>query len=72
MENRWQTMINDEFEFGFAVEWMRKDLEIALNEANRVNAKIEVTALVNEYYKEIEIMGGKRFDTSSLIKRLES
>ena len=72
MENRWQTMINDEFEFGFAVEWMRKDLEIALNEANRVNAKIEVTALVNEYYKEIEIMGGKRFDTSSLIKRLGS
>lgn len=72
MENRWQTMIDNEFEFGFAVEWMRKDLEIALHEANRVNAKIEVTAIVNEYYKEIESLGGKRFDTSSLIKRLES
>jgi 3-hydroxyisobutyrate dehydrogenase-like beta-hydroxyacid dehydrogenase len=71
MENRWQTMIDDEFEFGFAVEWMRKDLEIALDEANRVEANIEVTALVNEYYKEIESIGGKRFDTSSLIKRLE-
>ena len=71
MENRWQTMIDDEFEFGFAVEWMRKDLEIALDEANRVAANIKVTALVNEYYKEIESNGGKRFDTSSLIKRLE-
>ncbi len=71
MENRWQTMIDDEFEFGFAVEWMRKDLEIALDEANRVEANIEITALVNEYYKEIESIGGKRFDTSSLIKRLE-
>lgn len=71
MENRWQTMIDDEFEFGFAVEWMRKDLEIALDEANRVDANIKVTALVNEYYKEVESLGGKRFDTSSLIKRLE-
>jgi len=71
MENRWQTMIEDEFEFGFAVEWMRKDLEIALDEANRIAANIKVTALVNEYYKEIESIGGKRFDTSSLIKRLE-
>ena len=71
MENRWQTMIKDEFEFGFAVEWMRKDLEIALDEANRIAANIKVTALVNEYYKEIESIGGKRFDTSSLIKRLE-
>ena len=71
IENRWQTMIDDEFEFGFAVEWMRKDLEIALDEANRVAANIKVTALVNEYYKEIESNGGKRFDTSSLIKRLE-
>ncbi|MAD29170.1 MAG: oxidoreductase [Woeseiaceae bacterium] len=71
MENRWQTMIEDEFEFGFAVEWMRKDLEIALDEANRIAANIKVTAIVNEYYKEIESIGGKRFDTSSLIKRLE-
>ncbi|MEC7860228.1 MAG: NAD(P)-dependent oxidoreductase [Pseudomonadota bacterium] len=71
MENRWQTMINDDFDFGFAVEWMRKDLEIALNEAARVDANLEITALVNEFYKEIEGIGGKRFDTSSLIKRLE-
>ena len=71
MENRWQTMINDDFDFGFAVEWMRKDLEITLNEAARVDANLEITALVNEFYKEIEGMGGKRFDTSSLIKRLE-
>ncbi len=71
MENRWQTMINDDFDFGFAVDWMRKDLEITLNEAARVDANLEITALVNEFYKEIECMGGKRFDTSSLIKRLE-
>ena len=71
MENRWQTMIDDEFDFGFAVEWMRKDLEIAIDEAKRVNANIEVTELINEFYKDIEKIGGKRFDTSSLIKRLE-
>ena len=71
MENRWQTMIDDEFDFGFAVEWMRKDLEIALDEAKRVNANLEVTKLINEFYKDIEKIGGKRFDTSSLIKRLE-
>ena len=72
MENRWKTMINDEFDFGFAVEWMRKDLEIALQEADRVKATLEVTKLVNEYYKDIEKLGGNRFDTSSLIKRLEA
>ena len=71
MENRWQTMIDDEFDFGFAVEWMRKDLEIAIDEAERVNANLEVTKLINEFYKDIEKIGGKRFDTSSLIKRLE-
>ena len=71
MENRWQTMIDDEFDFGFAVEWMRKDLEIAIDEAKRVNANLEVTELINEFYKDIEKIGGKRFDTSSLIKRLE-
>ena len=71
MENRWQTMIDDEFGFGFAVEWMRKDLEIAIDEAKRVNANLEVTELINEFYKDIEKIGGKRFDTSSLIKRLE-
>ena len=64
-------MIDDEFDFGFAVEWMRKDLEIAIDEAKRVNANLEVTKLINEFYKDIEKIGGKRFDTSSLIKRLE-
>ena len=64
-------MIDDEFDFGFAVEWMRKDLEIAIDEAERVNANLEVTKLINEFYKDIEKIGGKRFDTSSLIKRLE-
>ncbi len=71
MENRWQTMIADEFEFGFAVEWMRKDLNIALDEAERVGATLEATRLVDRFYSEVEELGGKRFDTSSLIKRLE-
>ncbi len=70
MENRWQTMVNDEFEFGFAVEWMRKDLKIALEEAARNGATLEVTALVDRFYAEIEAMGGRRWDTSSLIRRL--
>lgn len=71
MENRWQTMINNEFEFGFAVEWMRKDLKIALEEAGRNGSTIELTAMVDRYYAEVEAMGGKRWDTSSLLKRLE-
>jgi 3-hydroxyisobutyrate dehydrogenase len=71
MENRWQTMVNDEFEFGFAVEWMRKDLKIALEEAGRNGATLEMTALVDRFYAELEAMGGKRWDTSSLIRRLE-
>jgi 3-hydroxyisobutyrate dehydrogenase-like beta-hydroxyacid dehydrogenase len=71
MENRWETMINDEFEFGFAVEWMRKDLRIALDEAQTNGARLELTALVDSYYAEVEQMGGRRWDTSSLIKRLE-
>ena len=71
MENRWETMIEDEFEFGFAVEWMRKDLKIALDEAGRVGATLEMTKLVDSYYAEVESMGGRRYDTSSLIKRLE-
>ena len=72
MENRWETMVNDEFEFGFAVEWMRKDLAIALEEAERVGAKLDMTKLVDGYYSEVEELGGRRYDTSSLIKRLES
>lgn len=71
MENRWQTMVNDEFEFGFAVEWMRKDLRIALDEAQRVGATLDVTSIVDRFYAEVEQLGGRRFDTSSLIKRLE-
>lgn len=71
MDNRWETMINDRFEFGFAVEWMRKDLKIALEEAERVGATLDMTRVIDGYYAEVEAMGGRRYDTSSLIKRLE-
>jgi len=71
MENRWQTMVDNEFEFGFAVEWMRKDLKIALEEAERNGAKLDMTKLVDGYYAEVEKLGGRRWDTSSLIARLE-
>ncbi len=70
MENRWQTMVNDEFEFGFAVDWMRKDLGIALDEASRNGARLELTELVDGFYAEVQALGGKRWDTSSLIARL--
>ncbi len=70
MENRWRTMVNDKFDFGFAVDWMRKDLGIALDEAGRNGAKLDVTKLVDSYYEEIQAMGGNRWDTSSLIARL--
>jgi len=71
MENRWQTMVNNEFEFGFAVEWMRKDLKIALEEARSNGARLDMTKLVDGYYAEVEDLGGRRWDTSSLIARLE-
>jgi 3-hydroxyisobutyrate dehydrogenase len=71
MENRHQTMIEGEFDFGFAVEWMRKDLAIALEEAARNRSSLEVAALVDRFYAEVEAMGGKRWDTSSLIARLD-
>ena len=71
MENRWETMINDEFEFGFAVDWMRKDLGIAFEEAERNGASLEMTKLVDGYYAEVQALGGSRWDTSSLIARLE-
>jgi 3-hydroxyisobutyrate dehydrogenase-like beta-hydroxyacid dehydrogenase len=71
MENRWETMINNEFEFGFAVDWMRKDLGMTLAEAKRVGATLEMTALVDGYYSEVQELGGNRWDTSSLIARLE-
>ena len=70
MENRGETMLNDEFDFGFAVDWMRKDLNICLDEANSNKAKLPVTALINQFYCDIQDMEGGRFDTSSLIKRL--
>jgi 3-hydroxyisobutyrate dehydrogenase-like beta-hydroxyacid dehydrogenase len=70
MENRWETMINDEFAFGFAVEWMRKDLRICLQEARRNGAELPLAALVDQFYADVEGMGGRRWDTSSLIARL--
>jgi 3-hydroxyisobutyrate dehydrogenase len=70
MENRWQTMVDGKFDFGFAVEWMRKDLRICLEEARRNGAELPVAALVDRFYAEVEAMGGRRWDTSSLIARL--
>src|SRR3954465_3358014 len=70
MDNRGKTMIADKFEFGFAVDWMRKDLGIVLDEAKRNGARLPVTALVDQFYADIQSMGGSRWDTSSLIKRL--
>ncbi len=71
MENRWQTMINNEFAFGFAVDWMRKDLGIALAEAERIGATLDMARLIDGYYAEVQELGGERWDTSSLIARLE-
>jgi len=71
MENRWETMKDDKFDFGFAVDWMRKDLSICLDEARRNGAHLPVTALVDQFYSDVQSMGGNRWDTSSLIARLE-
>jgi 3-hydroxyisobutyrate dehydrogenase-like beta-hydroxyacid dehydrogenase len=71
MENRWQSMVNGEFDFGFAVDWMRKDLGIALDEATRNGAVLEMTRQVDRYYADVQQMGGGRWDTSSLIARLD-
>jgi 3-hydroxyisobutyrate dehydrogenase len=71
MENRHKTMNAGKYDFGFAVDWMRKDLGICLAEADRNNAKLPVTALVDQFYKDVQLMGGKRWDTSSLLARLE-
>ena len=70
MENRGSTMLRDEFEFGFAVDWMRKDLGICLEEAARINADLPVTKTVDGFYEEVQGMGGGRWDTSSLVMRL--
>jgi len=69
MENRYKTMIDDKFDFGFAVDWMRKDLKIALDEANKNNSPLPIAKIVDGYYEEIQKMGGNRWDTSSLIRR---
>lgn len=71
MENRYQTMNKAEYEFGFAVDWMRKDLGICLAEAERTGADLSVTRIIDGFYKEIQQMGGNRWDTSSLLARLE-
>ncbi|MCC0067215.1 MAG: NAD(P)-dependent oxidoreductase [Rhodovulum sp.] len=70
MENRGTTMLEDRFDFGFAVDWMRKDLAICLAEADANGAALPVTALVDQFYKDVQGMGGRRWDTSSLIRRL--
>jgi 3-hydroxyisobutyrate dehydrogenase len=71
MENRWKTMTEGRFDFGFAVDWMRKDLGLVLQEAERNSATLELTQMIDEYYADVQAMGGKRWDTSSLIARLE-
>ena len=72
MENRYKTMLESKFDFGFAVDWMRKDLGICLNEARRAGVTLPLTALVDQFYAEVQQMGGNRWDTSSLIARLEA
>ena len=69
MENRYKTMIDDKFDFGFAVDWMRKDLKIAMEEGKKNNSPLPITKIVDGYYEEIQKMGGNRWDTSSLIRR---
>jgi 3-hydroxyisobutyrate dehydrogenase-like beta-hydroxyacid dehydrogenase len=71
MDNRGKTMVADKFDFGFAVDWMRKDLGLVLDEARRNGARVPVTALVDQFYGDVQQLGGKRWDTSSLIKRLK-
>ena len=71
MENRYKTMIDNKFDFGFAVDWMRKDLKIAIDEANKNNSPLPITKIIDGYYEEIQKMGGNRWDTSSLIRRFK-
>jgi 3-hydroxyisobutyrate dehydrogenase len=71
MDNRWKTMIEGKFDFGFAVDWVRKDFALVFEEARKNGAELPVTALVDQFYAEIQAMGGRRWDTSSLIARLE-
>jgi 3-hydroxyisobutyrate dehydrogenase-like beta-hydroxyacid dehydrogenase len=71
MDHRGKTMLEDRFDFGFAVDWMRKDLGLVLDESRRNGAQLPVTALVDQFYAELQAMGGRRWDTSSLIRRLK-
>ena len=71
MDNRWKTMTQDIYDYGFAVDLMRKDLNIVLNEAKKSDINLDVTKIINEYYKDIQEFGGGKLDTSSLLKRLE-
>ena len=71
LDNRGKTMAADQFDFGFAVDWMRKDLGLVLDEARRNGARLPVTALVDQFYADVQAMGGRRWDTSSLIRRLK-
>ncbi|WP_306253536.1 NAD(P)-dependent oxidoreductase [Parvularcula sp. IMCC14364] len=71
MENRWHTMVQGKFDFGFAVEWMRKDLDIVFSEGDRFAADLAVTRLIDSYYEDVEKQGGKRWDTSSLVSRID-
>ena len=71
MDNRWETMLKDEFDYGFAVDWMRKDLSIVLDEGRRNGANLPLTALIEQFYAEVQRMGGGRWDSSALIARLE-
>ena len=71
MANRHKTMLDGKFDFGFAVDWMRKDLGICLKTADEIGASLPVTALVDQFYKDVQQMGGGRNDTSSLIRRLK-
>jgi 3-hydroxyisobutyrate dehydrogenase len=71
MDNRGKTMVEGKFDFGFAVDWMRKDLGLVLDEARRNGAHLPVTALVDQFYGDVQELGGQRWDTSSLIKRLK-
>ena len=71
MENRWSTMLNNEYDHGFAVDWMKKDLDIVEDQAKRIGANVQVTQLVNNFYKEIQELDGGRWDASSLLKRIK-
>jgi 3-hydroxyisobutyrate dehydrogenase-like beta-hydroxyacid dehydrogenase len=72
MDNRGKTMVDDQFEFGFAVDWMRKDLGLCLDEARRNGATLPLTGLVDQFYGDVQRMGGQRWDTSSLVRRLRA